>query len=87
MFIGPPRDHIIETEIKGDISLFDAERDEVVVLNGTASDIWRLCDGEQTLDQIVELLARAYEREPEDIRTDVVATIDELTAAGFLPTT
>ena len=58
--IGPPPPHVIETEVRGDISLYDAQHERVLVLNGTASDVWRLCDGDQTFDQIVALLARAY---------------------------
>lgn len=84
--IGPPPPHLIETEIKGDISLYDAQREKVLVLNGTASDVWRLCDGEQTLDEIVALLARGYGIEGEEIRADVERTVKELVDEGFLPT-
>lgn len=83
--VGPPPANIIETEIKGDISLFDAKTNQVLVLNGTASDVWRLCDGEQTFDQIVGLLARAYGRPADDLRPDVEATVARLIAEGFLP--
>jgi hypothetical protein len=57
----------------------------VVVLNATASDVWRLCDGEQTLDEIVDLLASAYQGDAAVIRPDVEKTIAELVEAGFLP--
>jgi hypothetical protein len=57
----------------------------VVVLNATASDVWRLCDGEQTLDEIVDLLASAYQAEASVIRPDVEKTIADLVDAGFLP--
>jgi hypothetical protein len=83
--IGPPPAHIIETEIKGDISLLDAERNQVVVLNATASDVWRLCDGEHTFDEIVALLASTYQSDPGVLRDDVRTTIDQLVEEGFLP--
>lgn len=83
--VGPPPAHIIETEIKGDISLFDAENNQVVVLNATASDVWRLCDGEHSLDEIVDLLAAAYRTSPDVLRDDVRATVDQLQSEGFLP--
>jgi hypothetical protein len=82
--IGPPPVHIIETDIKGDISLFDAERNQVVVLNSTASDVWRLCDGEHTLDEIVALLASAYATTPDAIKDSVTSTIEQLMEEGFL---
>ncbi|MEX2422683.1 MAG: PqqD family protein [Acidimicrobiia bacterium] len=83
--IGPPPEHIIETEVQGDVSLYDAKREQVVVLNATASDVWRLCDGEQTLDEIVSLLASAYQADASTIRPDVEKTVAELVEAGFLP--
>lgn len=82
--VGPPADHLIETEVGGDISLYDPTSERVVVLNATASDIWRLCDGEQTLDEIIELIAKAYEQQPEEIRHQVNTTIDQFLDEGFL---
>ena len=82
--IGPPPPHVIETEIRGDISLYDAKREKVLVLNGTASDVWRLCDGEQSFDQIVDLLASAYQVDPETVRDDVANTVHQFVEEGFL---
>ena len=83
--IGPPSSNIIETEIKGDISLYDVSRNQVLVLNGTASDVWRLCDGEQTLAEIIDLLAAAYGRPAAELLPDVEATVAKLVEEGFLP--
>jgi hypothetical protein len=83
--IGPPPDHIVETEIDGDIGLYDPGRERVIVLNTTASDVWRLADGEHSLDEIVELLARAYGIGPDDIRHDVTEAVSALIDQGFLP--
>lgn len=82
--IGPPPPHIIETEVRGDISLYDAKNERVLVLNSTASDVWRLCDGEQTFREIVALLAKAYRVPSEAIRDDVRRTIRHLIDEGFL---
>jgi hypothetical protein len=57
----------------------------VVVLNATASDVWRLCDGDQTLDEIVDLIASAYSMQPETVRGDVTDTVNRLIDEGFLP--
>lgn len=82
--IGPPPEHIIETEVQGDISLYDARHEQVLILNSTASDVWRLCDGEQTLDEIVDLLVGAYGGDREVIRIDVERTVSQLLEEGFL---
>ncbi len=83
--IGPPHPRIIETEVKGDLSLYDPRQEKVLVLNGTATDVWLLCDGEHTADRIVELVAVAHGQEAATIRTDVESTIRNFVEEGFLP--
>ncbi len=83
--VGPPLAHILETEVGGDISLYDPKHERVLVLNGSASDVWLLCDGEQTVDRIVELLATAYGRAQNEIRPDIEATIRQFIQEAFIP--
>ena len=82
--MGPPASHIIETEIDDDLSLYDALAERVVVLNTTASDIWRLADGEHTPDEIVALLAGTYSTTADAIRSDVEQVITSLIDNGLL---
>lgn len=82
--VGPPPPHVIETEVAGDVSLYDARREYVLVLNRTASDIWLLCDGDLTSDEITQRLASAYQTTPDQIRSDVDKTLREFVAEGFL---
>lgn len=85
--IGPPQPHVIETEVRGDISLYNPRDESVLVLNPTASDVWRLCDGEQTFEEIVSMLAAAYGTEAAAIRADVQRTIEQFASEGFLDQT
>ena len=73
--IGPPSSHILETEVGDEISLYDPRTEQVVVLNQTASDVWRLCDGESGVDEIVRLLASAYGVDGDQIRREVEETV------------
>ena len=82
--LGPPRGGVRELELDGDISLYDPATRNAAVLNGTASDVWRLLDGEHSLEEIIELLAGAYGVETGAIRTDVERTVGELIESGFL---
>lgn len=84
--VGPPASHIIETEIDSDVSLYDARSETVVVLNTTASDVWRLADGEHTIDEIVGLLAVAYAIDPDAIRSDVEQTVRSFIDDGLFET-
>lgn len=83
--IGPPSNEIVEAEIEGDLSLYDPHSAEVLVLNSTASDIWRLSDGSLTLEEMVSVLAEFYGAEPDSIRSEVEATVGALVVRGFLP--
>jgi len=74
-----------DLEVDGDISLYDRASQRALLLNSTASAIWRLADGTYTLDELVDRLAAAYQVWPAAIRADVERTLRDLAGAGFLP--
>lgn len=82
--VGPARSHLLESEIDGDISIYDAKTEKVTVLNGTASDVWRLIDGRTSVGEIAELLASSYQVSIEDVATDVAETVARFAEAGLL---
>jgi hypothetical protein len=82
--VGPPADPVREVEVDGCLSLYRRDVDHVVVLNETASDVWRLADGTLHDDEIVALLASAYGLEPATIDGEVRATLARLVHEGFL---
>ncbi len=56
-----------------------------LALNPTAANILKLCNGELTLDDIVERLQREYtERPAPDLRQDVVGFLEEMARRGLL---
>lgn len=79
-----PAPKLVETEIDGDISLYHPPTEQVTVLNGTASDVWRLCDGELTIEEITELLALAYSADPAAIGPQVEDAIRMFEKANLL---
>ena len=82
--IESPGPTVVETEIEGCLALFHPHKAQVLVLNETASDVWRLIDGQLTLEAIVLALSRAYGVEPDAIRADVGRTVVLLRTPGFL---
>lgn len=82
--IGPRAPSVLETEIDGDISLYDPTSETVAVLNATAGDVWRLCGEGTTLEQAVAALARAYDVDGATITEEVTRVIEDLTRQGFL---
>lgn len=82
--VGPPVAGVVEREVAGCLVLLSPDEERALVLNETASDIWRLLSGDLTLDKIVRLLARAYQAEPFDIYRDVELTVTCLRRHGLL---
>jgi len=62
-------------EIDGEILLYSPASTRSVYLNSTASLIWRLCDGQQSVGQIIEQLKDAFPEAQDSIEQDVVHSI------------
>lgn len=82
--VGSAKSHILETEIDAEISLYDPRTEQVTVLNGTASDVWRLVDGKRSVEEITELLSSAYQVSPNEIAADVTQTVGLFAEAGLI---
>ena len=79
-----PAPDIIEEDLDDEVCLYRPADDEVVVLNRTAADVWRLADGRVSLDQIVERLALGYGVDASRIEQDVQEVTANLADRGFL---
>ena len=75
---------VLEFDVDGELSLYRSGSEEAVVLNSTASEIWRLTEQEHSLDEVVDAMADTYGVAADAIRADVVATVQSLHAAGLL---
>jgi hypothetical protein len=71
-------------EIDDDICLYRDDIDEVLVLNATAANVWRLADGRSSVAQMVDALADFYQTTPASIHDDVTSTIADLERRGYL---
>ncbi|MEO7288910.1 MAG: PqqD family protein [Jatrophihabitantaceae bacterium] len=79
-----PSTGVTAEELDDGMCLYHSGRDEVLVLNQTAADVWQLSDGELDLTGIVRQLAGIYATEAEALRADVTAVVDELAGKGYL---
>jgi hypothetical protein len=79
----PTRTHH-EKDLSGEYLFYDHGGDQVHVLNGTAREIYLLCDGSRTLDAIARAIAETYAVGEATSRTDVSAVISELVERGLL---
>ena len=64
--------------------VYNSERDEVIALNQTATEIWELCDGTRDVAQVAGVLAERYGVEPALLLPDVATLVEALRARGLL---
>ncbi len=79
----PTRTHL-EKDLSGEDLFDDHGGDQVHVLNGTAREIYLLCDGRRTLLAIARSLAGRYAVAEATARADVSAVVAELRQRGLL---
>ena len=53
-------DKIEEAPLGGELMLFDPAKSQFFVLNSTMAHLWRNCDGDKTMDWIVESVPGAF---------------------------
>ena len=51
------RDGLLTEEVDGEVLVYDKHRELVCRLNRSAAIVWRNCDGDRTVDELVELTA------------------------------
>lgn len=78
-----PHPAVTMEKLDGEICLYRASDHEVLVLNQSAGDIWRLADGDLTVDEITVLLSSAYSADEQLVAQDVRNTVAELQERGF----
>lgn len=70
--------------LDGEIVLLHPTRNIIIHSNQAGALIWSLCDGQRSVDEIVEILGAAYPESAGDIAQDVPQTIQELLSRGAL---
>lgn len=73
-----PRAGFELAELDGESLLYSPDRMTMVYLNESAAAIWRLCDGERTVSEIINMLAEAFPDLAQSIGAEVPELIDRL---------
>jgi len=61
--------------IEGELLLYHPVRTRILYCNETASLVWRLCDGQRTVDEITALLAAAFPEAADTVAQDVATVL------------
>lgn len=75
---------VLTTILDDELILYKEPDGEVFVLNSTGSQIWLLCDGSHTVDDIAEQIARLHGIEIQRAHTDVWMLVRDLQSAGLI---
>lgn len=79
-----PSDRFRQTDLGDEYLFYDAESDRMHVLNGTAREIYLLCDGSRSFEEVARAFASRYEVEPEVAVRDARQILDQLAALGLV---
>lgn len=76
---------IEEAPLGGDLMLFDPVKSQFFVLNSTMAYLWRSCDGEKSLDRIVESIPHEFDvTDSRPVAAEMKAGLDELISLGMV---
>lgn len=79
-----PHEAVLETELGVEMCLLHRGTDEVLVLNTTAADLWRLLDGDTEVTEAVGLLALNYQVPGDEVRAQIAPLLQDWCLRGFL---
>ncbi len=78
------RPRVQAADLDGNLSLYAEGQQHAVLLNATASALWRLLAQRRSLEELVAQLADDYAVDGSLIADDVRTTLEELVRLGFL---
>lgn len=65
-------------DMDGELLLYNPKNATTLHLNGPSAIVWGLCNGENTVAQMIDIVSEAYPDQAEQIAGDIVSVIKEL---------
>ena len=75
---------ILDRVLDGETVLFNLSTNKLHSLNATAGFIWQHCNGSNTMDKLVKLLARSFAVKAEQAETDLRKLLRGMHHAGLI---
>jgi hypothetical protein len=76
---------IEEAPLESDLMLFDPASSKFYVLNRTMAFVWRECDGQKTVDSILERMTQSFRGvERSAAEKDLGSAVEELISLGLV---
>ena len=83
--VGPPLTGVTEQTVDGQSWLYAPSTEQAVILNDSATAVWRLADGRHGVTAVCTLVAAEYGVPEEVVGADVRQAIASFVAAGLIP--
>lgn len=77
-----PMPGVVSRESDGELVVVIPEEGKFVVLNPTGAEVFRLIDGQRTLEQVATEISGQHEVPLERVRSDVLALAEKLVGRG-----
>ena len=71
-------------DMDGELLLYDPNSAVTLHLKGSSAIVWELCDGQRTIQDIVDLVQQAYPDQATPIGQDVASVVDDLKERNVL---
>jgi hypothetical protein len=65
-------------DMDGEVLLYHVSSTRTLHLNSSAAIVWQLCDGERSVEAVLDLLKENYPDAGEDLKDDVLSALEEL---------
>ena len=65
-------------ELDDEVLLYNPSNNKTLYINKSASIIWQLCNGEQSVEEIIQLIQEAYPGNSDELQDDVLDTLNTL---------
>ena len=79
----PTTGYAIE-ELDGELLLFHPSSETILHTNETGAIVWRLCDGQRTVAEIIDVLTAVYPESDADIAQDVPDLLAQFADQGAI---
>ena len=79
-----PSNALTHRDLGDELLFYDGSGDQVHVLNGTARDLYLMCDGSRTLDEVIDRMCEQYDADRATIAADARRIVGQLAELGIL---
>lgn len=71
-------------DMDGEMLLYNPENATTLHLNQPSVIIWELCDGSNSVQQIIDIVSQAFPEQNDQIEEDVIKVVDDLSERKVL---